>query len=87
MIGLLIGIGLLLLGAILFVIGRQASRQVAASQGAVAVGGDNRGQITNISSGSTAAPTHGHGLTYVAIAVELIGIVVTLWHAWHLTAK
>lgn len=84
MIGLWIGISLIVLGGVLLAVARLNDRRVSASQGSVAIGGDNRGTITNVNIGEKQPPSRGHALTYVAIAVELIGIGVTLWHAYHL---
>jgi hypothetical protein len=80
----------MVLGIILFLTGRiQNSRSSAqASNGSVAVGHDNSGSINNINLGS---PDKGHAgahkITLIAIAVEFIGIGVTLWHAFHLATK
>lgn len=78
------------LGIVLFFIGRSKSKamRVEASSGSVAVGGKNTGSITNLNIGAPPTATHGsHSLTYWAIGVELVGIAVTLWHAWHMAAK
>ena len=84
------GLALMVLGIVLFFVGRSKSKtvRVEASKGSVAVGGENAGSITNVTIG-TQTPTerHSHSLTYWAIGVELVGIAVTLWHAWHLAAK
>ena len=83
------GLALMALGIVLFFIGRSRSKtvRVEASSGSVAVGGKNTGSITNLNVGAPAAASHGsHALTYVAIAVELVGIAVVLWHAWHMAA-
>lgn len=87
---LYVGLALMALGIVLFFVGRSKSKsvQVEASGGSVAVGGKNTGSITNVNVGAPTSPAHGaHSLTYLAIVVELAGIAVTLWHAWHLTAK
>jgi hypothetical protein len=87
------GIALMVLGVVLFFIGRtpnSSSRavHVTASEGSVAIGGNNKGDITNVNLGASQDKQHGtHWLTWVAIAVELVGIAVTLWHAWHLAGK
>lgn len=91
---LIVGVALMVLGIILFVFSRRSkskSVQVIASGGSIAVGGNNSGSI-NYNQPPQLAPTaapapaqHGsHALTWVAIAVELVGIGVTVWHAWHL---
>lgn len=87
---LYVGLALMALGIVLFVVGRSRSKtvRVEASGGSVAVGGKNTGSITNLNVGAPPAAAHGsHSLTYVAIGVELVGIAVTLWHAWHMAAK
>lgn len=87
---LYVGLGLMALGIVLFVVSRSRSKtvRVEASGGSVAVGGKNRGSITNLNVGAPPAASHAsHSLTYVAIGVELVGIAVTIWHAWHMAAK
>jgi len=87
---LYIGLSLMVLGIVLFFVGRSKSKtvRVEASDGSIAVGGKNSGSITNLNVGSPATVAHGsHLLTYISIAVELIGIGVVLWHAWHMAAK
>ena len=87
---LYVGFGLMALGIVLFFIGRSRSKavRVEASGGSVAVGGKNSGSITNLNVGGAPASAHGsHALTYASIVVELVGIGVVLWHAWHLAAK
>ncbi len=83
-----LGIGLIVLGALLFAVARRKTSSATASQGSVAVGKNNSGQIVNVNQQSS-PPTHsgGHGLTVIAIVVEVVGIAVTLWHAFHLAAK
>lgn len=88
---LYIGFALMVLGVVLFLVGRRAgsrSIRVEASGGSIAVGGSNKGSITNVNLGAPPTMSHGtHWLTWVAIIVELIGIGVTIWHALHLAAK
>ncbi len=88
---LYVGLALMVLGIVFFFVGRSRSKtvRVEANSGSVAVGGKNAGPITNLNVGATpTAAAHGsHWLTYVSIAVELVGIVVVLWHAWYMTAK
>ena len=84
---LYVGLALMAVGIVLFFVGRSRSKtvRVEASGGSVAVGGNNSGSITSLNVGAPAAAAHGsHSLTYVAIAVELVGIIAVLWHAWHL---
>lgn len=87
---LYVGVALMALGIVLFFVGRSKSKsvRVEASGRSVAVGGKNTGSITNLNVGTPTAAAHGsHWLTYCAIGVEMAGIAVTLWHAWHLAAK
>lgn len=84
-IGIYVGAALMLAGVLLFVLGRRKRGTAVSSNGSVSVGGDNSGSIVNINQ-TSGSPKHGggHGLTIVAMVVELIGIGVTLWHAYHL---
>jgi len=88
---LYMGLGLMVLGVALFLVGRRPgsrSVRVEASGGSIAVGGSNKGSITNVNLGAPPPASHGtHWLTWVAIVVELVGIGVTIWHALHLAAK
>ena len=87
---LYVGLALMAVGIVLFLVGRSKSNsiRVEANGGSIAVGGKNTGSITNTNIGAPPATAHGsHGLSKVAIGVELVGIAVTLWHAWHLAAK
>lgn len=90
---LIFGFTLMGLGMLLFFVGRSKSRiiRVEASNGSVAIGGKNSGTITNTIIGDApAAPAASHGthwLTVVSIVVELAGMAVVIWHAWHLAAK
>jgi hypothetical protein len=86
----IVGLGLMVAGAVLFLVGKLRTKRatVHASKGSVAVGGDNAGQITNVNVGSHNKKSAGEsGLTLTAIVVEIIGIIVTIWHALHLAAK
>jgi hypothetical protein len=86
---LYVGLGLMALGIVLFLIGRSRSKivRVEASSGSVAVGGKNTGSITNLNVGGAPAAAHSsHALTYASIVVELVGIAVVIWHAWHMAA-
>lgn len=87
----LIGIGLMIAGAVLFLFGRAQSKRtlVSASSGSVAIGGNNSGTITNtnVSQTNKVHNVGEHGITVLAIVVELTGIAVTIWHAMHLGAK
>ena len=84
---LLLGIGLMIAGGVLFALGRRPV--VKASSGSVAVGGNSSAPITNVNVGShNKNAAHGsHAITVVAIFVEIIGIAVVIWHAWHLTGR
>lgn len=87
-IGTYVGLGLMVVGVLLFAVGRRKRSGAVSSSGSVSVGGNNSGSIININQPS-APPSHsgGHGLTIMAMIVELVGIGVTLWHAYHLAAK
>jgi hypothetical protein len=84
-----IGISLMVAGAVLFVVGRLRSKRVTvhASKGSVAVGRDNVGQITNVNVGGHKQGRGEHALTLVSIFVEVVGIIVVFWHAMHLATK
>jgi hypothetical protein len=89
-IGTYVGPGLMIVGAAAFAVSARRSKRgnVHASQGSVAVGKNNSGQITNINA-AEGSDRHSarHALTLFAAAVEIIGIAITLWHAWRLIAK
>lgn len=86
-VGAILAIVLMVLGVVLFVLGRKSgskSVQVTATNGSVSVGRDNDGGIINNNSAAGAPAQHGsHMLTKVAIVVELVGIGVGLVHIWH----
>jgi hypothetical protein len=84
-----IGVGLVIAGAVIFVLGRLKSKRVSvrASGGSVAIGGSSSAPITNVNIDAHKDHAPGHGLTVVAIVVEIIGILVVIWHAIHLTTK
>lgn len=86
---LYVGLALMALGIVLFFAGRSKSKtvRVEASSGSVAVGGENAGSITNVNVGTPPPAEHRSQITYLATGVELVGIAVTLWHAWHIVAK
>lgn len=86
---LYVGLVLMGLGIALFFISRSKSKTVraVASRGSVAVGGKNTGSIANVNIGTPLPAAHGsRSVTYLAIGVELTGIAITLWHAWHMVA-
>lgn len=89
MSGILVGVGLMVAGPILFLVGRGAANRasVRASGGSVAVGGDNNGSITNLNQNSYETKSSGHLVTWLSILVELTGIAVVIWHTMHLAAK
>lgn len=82
-----IGLALVVLGVLLFLVGRRAN--VSASSSSVAVGGGNKGVIINQNNSMNVGQPaqhgagHGKGLTYVSIVVELAGIATTLYHLYH----
>lgn len=86
--GLAIGIGLMLLGALIIILGLRKTRikTVKATRGSVAVGGDNSGPIVNVNTHAGSGGGH-HGLTILGIVVEVIAILVTVWHAMHLAGQ
>jgi hypothetical protein len=87
-IGMYVGIGLMIVCVLGFIAGRRGRTSVTASSGAVAVGGDNSGSIANTNSASSSAGHKAsHFITKLAIFIELVGIGVTLWHAYHLATK
>jgi hypothetical protein len=87
-LGIGFGLGLIVMGLLLFVIGRRNRNGTIASHGSVAIGRDNSGPILNINQlAPQSGHSGGHAITILAILVELIGIGVTLWHAYHLVAK
>lgn len=82
-VGAILAIVLMVLGVVLFVLGRKSgskSVQVAATNGSVSVGRDNNGGTINNSAAGAPAQHGSHMLTKVAIVVELIGIGVGLVH-------
>ncbi len=90
MIGLMVGVGLIAAGIVIFILGKLTGRRpnVSATGGSVAIGGSNSGIVQNVNSGGQKESHQGgHKLTILAIAVELVGIGVTLWHAFHLANK
>lgn len=89
--GMILGLILIIAGLVLltFSLIRNKKVNVAANNSSMAVGGSNSGVMLNVNK-SSAAPEpkkHGHGLTVLAMLVELVGIAVTLWHAMHLAGK
>ncbi|HXP41430.1 MAG TPA: hypothetical protein VN833_14290 [Candidatus Acidoferrales bacterium] len=88
MYALALGVALMIAGIVLLLIGRKGgpkNTSVTATGGSVAIGGSNTGQITNINRTSLKTSGHGgHGITILAIIVEILGMGVVIWHAWHL---
>jgi hypothetical protein len=87
----IIGFGLILLGIVLFLIGRRPSRRstVSADRGSIAIGGSAYGPVTNLNAATDKedGASGGHRITLLAIIVEIAGIAVTIWHALHLAAR
>ena len=88
----LLALGLMVLGGVLIAIGLalrgKHQKVTSASNGSVAVGGANSGNITNINTVTQQhTPAGHHVVTYVGIAVEFVAIGVTIWHAIHLASK
>lgn len=87
--GLYIGIALMVVGIVLIFCGRKGSKNtsVTASGGSVAVGGSNRGRISNVNVSSQQTQHEGgHAVNVIGIVVEIIGIAVVIWHAIHLAS-
>jgi hypothetical protein len=87
---IVIGLTLIALGLILILLGRARTKgSVHASNGSVAVGGDNTGPIvnTNVHAPRSTSKTGVHWITAAGIIVELVGIGVTMWHALHLVGR
>lgn len=93
-IELLLGLILMSLGIVMLVYqfatrnGNQ--KKVGRDDRSVHVGGSNTGLINTGSIGGGDEERHGghsHWLTIIAMLVELAGIAVTLWHAFHLASK
>ena len=85
-----LGIGLMVVGAVLFYFGRVRAKRISvhANSGSVAVGGNNSGAIVNTNINQPdKGHTSGHAITVIAILVELAGIAVTVWNAISLAAK
>ncbi|HPH06817.1 MAG TPA: hypothetical protein PL131_13180 [Methylotenera sp.] len=92
MIGLILSLIFMVVGIILIAFGIKRNKKVnvSASNGSIAVGGNNSGVMLNVGNNATPSnqsPSHGHGLTILGIIVELAAIGVTVWHALHLAAK
>jgi len=88
MLSFKIGVVLMLIGVVLWFLGRRSDRgpRVQASKGSVAVGGNNTGTISNLSRTSSGHDGHSF-LTKLSILVELLGIAVIIWHTLHMAAK
>jgi hypothetical protein len=88
MSGYLLGGGLIALGLVFFFIGRRSGggKSISANRGSIAIGGSSYGPVTNIQSVSQKATERSgeHWITVVAIITELVGIGITIWHAYHL---
>jgi hypothetical protein len=85
LIGLVAGIVLIVIGTSLLIVSLLRRKRVTVqANGGIAIGGGVKNStVVNRS----APPKHGgHGLTVIAIVVELVGIVVTLWHAYHMAS-
>jgi hypothetical protein len=88
-IGLAAGIAMIVIGTILLVVSLMRRKRVMAqAHGGIAIGGSvkNSTVISQSRSSTPHAKHGGHGLTIVAIVVELVGIAVTLWHASHMAS-
>lgn len=88
-IGLAAGIAVMVFGAILLVVSLVRRKRVTVqAHGGIAIGGNvkNSTVISQSRSSESQAKHGGHGLTIVAIVVELVGIAVTVWHASHMAS-
>lgn len=79
-----VGIGLLIIGAISFVIGSirvRTARRVSADRGSVAVGGDNRAPISISYKGSLGGEKISFWTFWNIISglATLLGLALTLW--------
>lgn len=88
-IGLAAGIAIIVIGTVLLAVSlmRRKRITVQASNG-IAIGGnvENSTVINQPPAPKPQTKHGGHGLTIVAIVVELVGIAVTLWHASHMAS-
>jgi hypothetical protein len=93
MVGIIFGFMFMIIGGLLILSGIKRNKKinVTASNGSMAVGGDNSGVMINTATNNASSlpdyKAHGHGITILGIVVELIAIGVTVWHALHLAAK
>ena len=93
MVGIILGSVFMIVGGLLIVFGIKRNKKVnvSASNGSMAIGGNNSGLMINSASNNTSSlpepKSHGHGITIIGIVIELIAIGVTIWHALHLAAK
>lgn len=88
-IGLAAGIAIIVIGTVLLVVSLVRRKRVTVqAHGGIAIGGnvENSTVISQPRSSEPSAKHGGHGLTIVAIVVELVGIAVTLWHASHMAS-
>lgn len=80
-----LGTTLILLGLALlifvFVRRKPKGKSVSADRGSIAIGGNSYGPVSNVQSGSGGSDGAGWHvvLTVVACAVEIVGIVLTVW--------
>lgn len=83
--GLLVGIGGIVAGLVIYLCRPKAGRD----DRSISIGGNNTG-IANSGHINVGNPNahankpHSHLITWIAVVVEIIGIGVTLWHAYHL---
>ncbi len=87
---MIFGIVLMAIGALLFLskLFIQTSKNVGRDDNSVHVGGDNSGLINtgNINSNNNAS-SHSHTITIIACITEVIGIIITLWNAYHMLSN
>jgi hypothetical protein len=88
---ILIGAGLIVLGALIFGLGRRRSDRlsVRATSGSVAVGGNSSGPITNITANraGSGARAGGRLTDWLGLLVGILGVVATVWGAMRTAGK
>lgn len=84
---LYLGLMLVVVGVVLLcaVVASSKKGRASAVNGSVAVSGDVQGGISNIQANRSAKGSgHSRVLTITAVVVEIVGIVVVIWHALHM---
>jgi hypothetical protein len=85
--GLIIGLALIVAGLLVYL----CRPKVGRDDRSVHIGGQNTGLVNtgniNVGTPNGHEPKHSHTITFIAIAIEVVGIGVTLWHAYHMMHK